>query len=311
MSFSAATKNELARLVNRRSCCRLAELTAVLSLNASIRLDKSLRMRTENASVARKILSMLKGVADDIHTEVLVQKRTRLRRNNVYLVDIPSPAEVSKLLEKLQLTEEAGRLVSDSRVDLLKKECCRRAYLRGAFLGGGSVNNPEGAYHLELVTSGREQAAHIAKLMRKWRLPAKMSERKNWYVVYLKGSEQIVRFLNIIGAHSALLHFENTIIYKDVRNQVNRLVNCETSNLNKTVNASVRQLENIKLVQEEMGLENIAPSLREIAELRMKYPDACLNELGAFFQPRLSKSGVSYRLRKIDEIAEDIKNRKL
>ncbi|OPX83708.1 MAG: Sporulation transcription regulator WhiA [Pelotomaculum sp. PtaB.Bin013] len=313
MSFSVATKNELARVTGRQSCCRLAELAALIRMDGSIQNSGgrlvSLNISTENAAVARKILSMIKGLFD-IHTEVLVQRKTRLRKNNVYLVHIPPQPGVNMLLNRLGMIDRDGRLVNDIREDLLKKECCRRAYLRGVFLGGGSVNSPEGNYHLELITDNEKHAGYIGRLMQKLRLPAKLSERKNWHVVYLKGSEQIVRFLNIIGAHSALLNFENARIYKDMRNQVNRLVNCETANLNKTVNASVRQLENIKLVRDTMGFEHIPVSLREVAELRVKYPDASLKELGGFLQPRLSKSGINHRLRKIEEIADNIRRKK-
>lgn len=316
MSFSAATKNELARVFGRRSCCRMAELAALIRMDGSIQISGgrsiSLNIVTENAAVARKVFSLVKSQFG-LHTEVLAQRRTRLRKNNVYLVRIPPQAGVPLLLNRLGFLDRDGRLMIDVDVkeDLLKRECCRRAYMRGVFLGGGSVNSPEGTYHLEIITDNEKHARYIGKLMQRLRLPAKKSERKNWHVVYLKDSEQIVRFLNIIGAHAALLNFENARIYKDMRNQVNRLVNCETANLNKTINASVRQLENIKLVRDTVGFEHIPLSLREVAELRVKHPDASLKELGDFMQPRLGKSGINHRLRKIEEIADKIRNRKL
>lgn len=314
MSFSEATKNELARLISPQPCCRLAELAALISMDGCVRNYGegllSLHITTENAAVARKILSLLKNTFN-LQAEVQARRKTRLRKNNIYILRIPAQPEVSALLRNLEMIERDGRLTSSLRGDLLKKTCCRRAYLRGVFLGGGSVSNPEGDYHLELITGNKKQAGYIGGLMRKLALPAKDSKRKNRYVVYLKGSEQIVRFLNVIGAHAALLDFENTRIYKDMRNQVNRLVNCETANLHKTVNASVRQLENIKLVRRKIGFENMPASLREVAELRIEHPDACLKELGDFLQPRLSKSGVNYRLRKLEEIAEDIRKNKL
>jgi len=313
LSFSAATKNELARVFGRQSCCRVAELAALIKMDGSIQISGgqlvSLNIVTENAAVARKIFSMVKSQFD-LHTEVLVQRKTRLRKNNVYLVRIPPQPGVNMLLNRLGMIDQNGRLINGVREELLKKECCRRAYLRGVFLGGGSVNSPEGTYHLEIITGNEKHARYIGRLMQKLRLPAKESERKNWHVVYLKGSEQIVRFLNIIGAHAALLNFENARIYKDMRNKVNRLVNCETANLNKTVNASVRQLENIKLVRDTVGFDHIPVSLREVAELRVKYPDASLKELGDFMQPRLGKSGINHRLRKLEEIADNIREGK-
>jgi len=311
LSFSAATKNELARVFSRRSCCRLAELAALIRMDGSIQISGgrlvSLNILTGNAAVARKIFSMLKSIFN-LQAEVLVQRKNRLRKNNVYLIRVPPQPGVDVILNRLGIVDNKGRLKDDILKDLLKKDCCRRAYLRGVFLGGGSVNSPEGTYHLEVITGNERHARYIVRLMKKFHLPAKISERKNWYVIYLKGSEHIVSFLNIIGAHSALLNFENTRIYKDMRNQVNRLVNCETANLNKTVNASIRQLENIKLVGDTVGFDHIPPSLREVAELRVKYPDASLKELGDFMQPRLGKSGINHRLRKIEEIAEKIRS---
>ncbi|MDD3654539.1 MAG: DNA-binding protein WhiA [Desulfotomaculaceae bacterium] len=313
MSFSATTKNELARIIDQRPCCRLAELAALIRMDGSIQISSgklmSLNITTENAAVARKIFSMVKGLFN-LRTEVLVQRKTRLRKNNIYLVRIPPQQQLAVLLSQVGMLDWHGRLKDTVREDLFTKECCRRAYLRGAFLGGGSVNSPEGTYHLEVTTGNEKHASCIRRLMQKFHLFAKVSERKNWQVIYLKGSEQIVRFLNITGAHAAVLNFENARIYKDVRNQVNRLVNCETANLNKTINASVRQMENIKLVRDTIGFDHISASLREAAELRVKYPDASLKELGNYMQPRLGKSGMSHRLRKIDEIAEKIRNKR-
>ncbi|OPZ73936.1 MAG: Sporulation transcription regulator WhiA [Firmicutes bacterium ADurb.Bin456] len=224
---------------------------------------------------------------------------------------IPSQPGLGEILRRLGMLDAAGRLSNAAVGDrLVSRECCRRAYLRGVFLGGGSVNSPEGNYHLEIITDNETFALFIEKLMQKMRLSARISRRKNWFVVYLKESEQIIDFLNLVGAHSALLNFENARIYKDMRNQVNRLVNCETANLNKTVNAAVRHLENIELISDTIGLGQIPASLREVAELRVKYPDASLKELGELIQPRLGKSGVNHRLRKIEEIADQIRDGK-
>lgn len=313
MSFSAVTKNELARIIGQRSCCRLAELAAIIRMDGTIQISGgrqvALNIITENAAVARKIFSLVKSLFG-LQTEVLVQRKARLRKNNVYLVRIPPQQGMNEILSRLGMLDGAGRLEDTVREDLVRRECCRRAYLRGAFLGGGSVNSPEGTYHLEVITGNEKFARFIGKLMQKLHLAAKVSQRKNWYVVYLKESDQIVGFLNIMGAHSALLNFENARIYKEMRNQVNRLVNCETANLNKTVNASVRQLDNIQLIRDTVGLEQIPESLRETADLRVRYPDASLKELGDMMQPRLGKSGVNHRLRKIEEIAEKIRSGK-
>lgn len=310
MSYSLVTKNELARVTGQRPCCRLAELAALIKMDGSIQFSGgrqvTIDIMTENAAVARKIFSLVKNLFG-LQTEVMVQKKARLRKNNIYLVRIPPQRGIDGILGSLGVAEEPDRLNRRVQAELVRRDCCRRSFLRGVFLGGGSVNNPEGTYHLEIITGDKKFACFITRQMKKFNLSAKISVRKNWHVIYLKESEQIVSFLNIMGAHSALLNFENARIYKDVRNQVNRLVNCETANLHKTVNAAVRQLENIELIRDSLGFAKLPGSLREAAELRIRYPDASLKELGDMMQPQLGKSGVNHRLRKLEEIALKIR----
>lgn len=315
MSFSAVTKNELARVIGDSDCCRLAELAALIKMDGSIQISGqkklSINIVTENAAVARKIFKLLKDLYG-IFTEILVRRKVRLRKNNVYLVRIPPQNGIERIFHALGIAE-GGFAFSEEGIhkELITQDCCRRAYLRGAFLGGGSVNNPEGTYHLEIITDNPHHARDLAELMQYFDLPAKVSPRKNWYVVYLKGSEQIVECLNHMGAHSALLDFENARIYKDMRNQVNRLVNCETANLNKTVSAAVRQLENIKFLADTLGLDKLPKPLREAAELRLQNPDISLKELGELWDPPVGKSGVNHRMRKIDRLAEKLRSRKV
>lgn len=314
MSFSAVAKNELARVAGQRSCCLMAELAALVKMDGSIQISGarqvSLNIVTENIAVARKTFSLVRKLFD-LHTEVRVQRNSRLRKNNVYMVHLPPQPGMDDILKGLGMIDGAGRLESKVKESLVHRDCCRRSYLRGVFLGGGSVNNPEGNYHLEITTVQEYFANFVARLMDKYQINARVSLRKNCFVVYLKESEQISAFLNVIGAHSALLNFENARIYKDMRNQVNRLVNCETANLNKTVNAAVRQLENIELIKNTIGLKKLPETLRETAELRVKYPDANLKELGSMITPQLGKSGVNHRLRKLDEIADRIRKREI
>ncbi len=191
---------------------------------------------------------------------------------------------------------------------LIKKACCQRAYLRGAFLAGGSLNHPESSYHLEIFSSYEEHTKSLADLMNKFRLNVKMLPRKNGYIIYMKEGEKITGFLSLIGAHHALLYFEDIRIVKDMRNSVNRLVNCETANLNKTVSAAMKQIENIKLIEHEMGLDELPDRLREIAELRVKHPDVTLKELGELVHgEHISKSGINHRFRKIETIADRLR----
>ncbi|MDA8212267.1 MAG: DNA-binding protein WhiA [Clostridia bacterium] len=312
MSFSATTKNELARIIPEKRCCQKAELAALIRMDGVIQISTgnrvTLNINTENAAVARKIFTMLKNLFN-IHTEVLMRKGIRLKKHNSYLVRVAGPGKVQTILKAIGVLDLEGDLAEGIYDEFLAKECCRRAYLRGVFLGGGSVSDPEGDYHLEIITNDAKHAEAICRLIRRYKLPAKVGSRKNWQVVYLKGSEAIVALLNIIGAHSALLNFENVRIVKDMRNQVNRLVNCETANLNKTVNAAVRQLESIRFVANTLGMDKLPAGLREVAEARLRYPEVSLKELGELMDPPVGKSGVNHRIRKLEKLAEKLRER--
>ena len=212
-----------------------------------------------------------------------------------------------KKLGLLKANENVFALDYSIPKNIVKNEECKRAYIKGAFLGGGSISNPEKTYHLEFVTHDDEYAEDLSKLINQYGLNSKVIQRKSSFVIYLKEGEQIVDLLNIIGAHSSLLELENVRIMKEMRNNVNRLVNCETANLSKTVNAAVRQVESIKLIQNELGLARLPKNLREIAELRLSYPDESLKELGEMLNPPVGKSGVNHRLRRIEKIAEELR----
>ncbi len=312
MSFSVDTKNELARIIAPKPCCRMAELAAIIKMDGLIQVSGrhriSLHLITENAALARKVITYLKTLFK-VQTDILFKKKTRLKKNNVYLVRLRPRPEVMQVLQSLGLIDPEGQLVDSIKPDLIRKECCRRAYLRGVFLGGGSVSNPGGDYHLEVIVNDEKFGLALSCLMKRYGLTARTSNRKNWGLVYLKGSEEIIKLLNLMGAHNALLNFENIRIYKDMRNQVNRLVNCETANLNRTVNAAVKQVEDIKLVDETIGFARLPANLRSVAEFRLQYPDLSLKELGEILVPPVGKSGVNHRLRRIQRIAEKIREK--
>lgn len=318
MSFSSKAKNEICRIEIKRSCCRLAELAALIHTSGIVQMTgrKKVRLKvsTENASIARRIFMLIKD-SYQISPEVMVRKNRRLRKNNSYILLITSTEDTRKILMDTNiLNHNADERVSVNLdyIDrqMIRKKCCRRAYLRGAFLGGGSVSDPEKAYHLEFIAQNKEYAESLCQIVREFGLHAKLIKRKNIFVVYLKEGEHIVNLLSLIGAHTALLNFENIRIYKDMRNNINRIVNCETANLSKTINAAVRQIENIEYVQKNIGFSNLAPSLREVAELRLMHPDASLRELGEMLTPKVGKSGINHRLRKLDKIADDHRNSK-
>lgn len=295
-------------MADARECCKMAELAALLRMDGSIQISGRqiyINVPNENAAVARKIFSLIRENFG-VQSEVLVQRKNKLRKNNVYMVRVPPQQMTGEILNTLGLLDQDGRLQEKVKKEFFRKECCRRSYLRGVFLGGGSVNNPGGTYHLEIITNNETHAREIKRLFRRFKLDAKINNRKNWFVIYLKESEQIVSCLSIMGAHEALMDFENKRIFKDMRNQVNRLVNCETANLNKTVNAAVQQLESIRLIRDAVGLDKLPWPLRQVAEVRINNPDASLRELGDMLEPRVGKSGVSHRLRRIEELAQRI-----
>lgn len=311
VSFAALTKKELTMLEGA-DCCNKAELAALIRMNGTIQFGGTgrfvLDVTTENAAIARRIYVLLKKLFQ-VHAELLVRKKMRLKKNNVYIVRIPASAK--EILEELRIMDKSLSFYPGISPDLIKKACCRKAYLRGAFLAGGSVNHPEASsYHLEIFTSYQDFCEALTSMANRYHLNAKCIERKKGYIMYIKESEKITEFLNLIGAHQALFFFEDVRIVKDMRNSVNRLHNCEIANINKTVNAATKQMENIRLIEQEMGLDNLPPRLREVAELRLMHPDINLKELGEMVPSGpVSKSGINHRLRKINEIADKIREK--
>ena len=311
MTFSLAVKNELARIFDKNKCCNLAELSALIKSSSSIQITGGsfkLTFVTANAAVARKVIKFLK-VLFEIQSNVMYFKRRCFKKKNFYVLRILEHSSVLNLLVKLGIWDNNINLPVVDITKVLNRDCCFKAYLRGVFLASGSINDPKSGYHMEIVVNNTKYAKSILNLMDKLGVDAKTCMRKNKSIIYLKDSERIVKVLSIMGAHSALLDFENARIYKSVRGQVNRLVNCETANLNKTVNAAVRQVENIRYIADTIGLDNLTPALKEAAELRLNYPDVGLKELGELLDPPISKSGINHRMRKLEEIASSLKNK--
>jgi len=308
MSFASETKKELTN-IEMKDCCAKAELSALIRMNGVLSYSNRkivVDIQTENAAIARRIYILLKKQYG-IVVELLVRKKMRLKKNNVYIVRVIERAK--EILEDLKIINEDFTKIEEIYPKLVTKKCCKRSYLRGSFLAGGSVNNPEtSSYHLEIFSLTKEFNEALCELMNSFDLNSKVLERKKGYITYLKEAEKIAEFLNIIGAHQALLRFEDVRIVRDMRNSVNRLVNCETANLNKTIGAAIRQVENIRLIDETVGLGILPDKLREIAELRVTYQDVTLKELGEMVSTgKISKSGINHRLRKIDEIADKLR----
>lgn len=308
MSFASDMKNELTRIEVDESNAK-AELSALIRMNGALSLSNQqfvINVQTENATTTRRIYSLIKRIFN-VEVEILVRKKMKLKKNNIYICRTKMLAK--EILNDLGILKK-GVFTHDIDPDMIKDDEMKRSYLRGAFLAGGSVNNPEtSSYHLEIFSQYEDHSEGLTKLMNSYELNAKHLERKKGSIAYLKEAEKISDFLSLIGGYQALLKFEDVRIVRDMRNSVNRLVNCETANLNKTVSAAMKQVESIQLIDEEIGLENLPDRLREVAKLRVEHQEISLKELGEMVSTGpISKSGMNHRLRKLNELADKIRN---
>lgn len=288
MSFSSEVKEEMARHISPARHCQIAELAALMHFCGQYGRDSEGRytigFQTENEAVLTKGFTLLK------------------KTYNIDTDSVIGGEQMADFLSKIgNLDEPVSGL-------LIRNSCCRRAFLRGAFLSVGSMSDPQKGYHLEFVCPDRDKAEQIRSVMRDFEIDARIVPRKRYQVVYLKEGSGIVDLLNVCEAHVALMNFENLRILKEMRNSVNRRVNCETANITKTVNAATRQIEDIEYLRCHYGLENLPENLRQMAEVRLEYPDAPLKELGSCLDPPVGKSGVNHRLRKISEIADSVRS---
>lgn len=288
MSFSAEVKEELAKHISPARHCQMAELSAMLHYAGQYGLMEdgtlTIGFQSENEAVLRKGFTLLKK-AYNIDTVIVVkgQKKADLL---AIMGDLSGPADTS----------------------LLKQACCRRAFIRGAFLSCGSISDPTKGYHLEFVCNNRTQAEQLQEIIGQFDIEAKIVCRKKYFVVYVKEGAGIVELLNIMEAHVALMNLENLRILKEMRNSINRRVNCEAANIQKTVQASTRQVEDIIYLRDYYGFSRLPDNLREMAEVRLAYPEAALKELGEYLSPPVGKSGVNHRLRKLSELAEKLRS---
>lgn len=287
MSFSHEVKEELAGHISPARHCQIAELAAMLHFSGQYGRDNegnfTIGFQTENETVVKKGFTLLEKTFS-IEADVAIGE------------------------EKMQeLYHKFGDLNEPADSLLVKNSCCRRAFIRGAFLCIGSVSAPEKGYHLEFVCTNEKKAKQLQEMIQSFDIEAKIILRKKYYVVYMKEGKAIVDLLNVMEAHIALMNLENLRIIKEVRNTVNRRVNCEAANISKTVNAASRQIEDILLLKERYGLENLPENLRQMAQVRLEYPEAPLKELGELLEPNVGKSGVNHRLRKLSEMADKLR----
>ena len=300
MAFSSGVNDQLSRHQTLARHLQIAEIAAIISMCGGVSISEkdhySLKIQTENVYVARKYFTLLKK-AFNIEVEVSIRQGTFSKGSRTYTVVVLNHEDAIRILKAARLINadmeiEEQFSISDNLV--IQKTCCRRAFIRGAFLAAGSISDPQKFYHFEIVCATVHKAVQL--------------QRKKHFVVYLKEGSQIVDMLNVMGAHVSLMELENVRILKEMRNSVNRKVNCETANIHKTVSAAVRQIEDIRYIQQKIGFEQLSEGLAEIARLRLEQREATLKELGMMLSTPVGKSGVNHRLRKLSDIAETLRD---
>lgn len=320
MSFSQDVKDELSKQLNTARHCRLAELAAILSYNGQLGRTGSrvyLRLQTESIAVARKYFTLIKKTFN-MNMDLSIKMNSNIRGNRIYTLYVRDTECVNRILQAVKLSminreeEKSNKLDELGKPDqrIIQNVCCKRAFIRGAFLSSGSMSNPKKAYHLEIVISNQEKAEQLQDIILAFSIDAKIVIRKKNFVVYIKEGSQIVELLNVMEAHVALMDLENVRILKEMRNQVNRQVNCEAANISKTVVASTKQIEDIIYIRDAIGFDKLTEGLEDIARLRIQHPEASLKELGTMLIPSIGKSGVNHRLRKLSMIADHIREHK-
>lgn len=312
MSFSTDVKEELSEQFGNKRHCLIAEAAAIFTACGQIDKEEdgsyAAIMQTDNEAVARKYYTLIKK-AFEVRPDAGLRKIPGQKRRGTYVLTVSGEAGV-RMLEAFYILKEDGQICCDGGVcnpSLYQRPCCKRAFLRGAFLASGSISNPEKAYHYELVCQTKERAEQLKELMLEFDIEAGMVKRKNHFVVYVKEGSQLVDLLNVMEAHGALMELENVRIIREISGTVNRKVNCETANINKTVSAAVQQINDIILLRDRLGFDQLPEGLVEIAEARLAKPEASLKELGDSLDPPVGKSGVNHRLRKIKEIANGLR----
>ena len=312
MSFSGRVREELAENISAARHCRIAETAAFIGMCGTVVINSfdrySIKIHSENLLVARKVFTLIEKTFN-IKTDISV-RRNIAKQSISYAVIIRQHKDALRVLQATKMIGEHQGKAENVRVFnpiVYQQMCCRRAFLRGAFQAAGSMSDPNKSYHLEIVCASQEAAEQIRDVMCSFELDAKIVPRKKSFVVYLKEGSQIVDILNVMEAHVSLMELENVRILKEMRNTVNRRVNCETANINKTVSAAVKQVEDITYLRDTIGFDNMPENLVEAAMTRLDHPDATLKELGELLTPPVGKSGINHRLRKLSEMADRVR----
>lgn len=333
MSFSTKVKEEIGRHLSRSRHCRIAELLALVLATGEVSFRDGtveLHLKPENELISKKLCLLIDVLFERQIQYELSDKCIKITNQDMVdrILQTIKLYDYVDFLEEDWLDEDELMAIEDDTVtyvsshgislqncqfpkQVIQKDCCKKAFLRGIFLATGSVSDPSKAYHFEIVVRNKDMAASVQEVMQSFLLDAKVVKRKKYYIVYLKEGAMIVDMLKIMEASVNLMDMENVLILKEMRNDINRRVNCETANIKKTVNAARRQIDDILYIEKKKGLKYLSDSLRQIAELRLEEPDANLVELGEMLNPPVSKSGVNHRLRKISEIANRLREENL
>lgn len=314
MSFATEVKNEISRKLPEKKCCEIAEISGFIRIAGSIILSgkgrMGLSMSTENPAIARHIKTLFTKYYG-ISIDLMVGEGGFNKKQNLYELIVSPENNAEQILREigiLTVREGSNNIFDGINESLIKSKCCRKSYLRGLFLGGGTVSDPNKGYHFEISTDNEFLATDIKKLFNSFvDIHAKISKRKDSWVIYIKDSEQIKDLLTIIGAHSQLLEYENIRIFKEVKNQANRINNCEFANMDKAINAANKQIEAINHIKMTIGIDALPSNLIDTALVRLEHPEATLAELGEYLDPPIKKAGMYHRLKKIEQISKDIK----
>lgn len=314
MSFSKKVKEELSVQISDARHCKIAELAAILTYGGQLIENKSylyLKLQTESPLVARKYFTLIKKTFN-INIEISIKQNQGVKSSLTYTLIVKDQNIATKIMKATKqniFCAENGSIGNPSNM-VIQNSCCKRAFIRGAFLMCGSMSNPKKAYHMEFVTDDIDKAERLQELICSFSIDAKIIQRKRYHVVYIKEGSGIVDLLNVMEAHVSLMDLENVRILKEMRNQVNRQVNCEAANINKTVEAASKHIDDIIYIRDHVGFGNLNEGLHEIARLRIEHPEASLKELGTMLLPPIGKSGVNHRLRKLSMIAEHYREHK-
>ncbi len=303
MSFSTDLKDELCQKLPEEDCCCRAELAALLHFAGQIHTESGrgeIRLETDNVVLARLTLRLIRQLYG-VRAELEVSKKAEARKGSHVMIRVREQEACRQIIRDIP-----PQIPSSHTEEIRGRECCRRAFLRGAFLASGSVSDPGRSYHFEIICRDREEAVYLQQLLEPYEVTAGITTRKNRPILYVKDSTAIVDVLNIMGAYQALMKMENIRIVKEMRNSANRQTNCDIANNEKMLRAARRQIEDIRLIEQKLGFENLPENLRQTAIARLEYPDASIQELGGYLDPPVGKSGVNHRLRKLAAIAEDL-----